>query len=114
MNLPIYLFPADALAIVSSGEKIYGQIHSPGNEPSAITVGASNSFGTDVRSDDTVTTYSSRGPTRSYWTDANAVRHYDNLLKPDLTAPGNKIVGAAAANNYLLAAKHSAGRVGLL
>ena len=84
----------------SSGEKIYGQIHSPGNEPSAITVGASNSFGTDARSDDTVTTYSSRGPTRSYRTDDNAVRHYDNLLKPDLTAPGNKIVGAAAATLY--------------
>jgi serine protease AprX len=26
------------------GNKIYGQIHSPGNEPSAITVGASNTF----------------------------------------------------------------------
>ena len=51
------------------GNKIYGQIHAPGNEPSAITIGASNSFGTVVRGDDTVTTYSSRGPTRSYWTD---------------------------------------------
>src|SRR5207247_7401622 len=86
-----------------SGEKIYGQIHSPGNEPSAITVGASNSFGTDARSDDTVTTESARRRTRSYRTDENAVRHYDNLLKPDLTAPGNKIVGAAAAGNYILA-----------
>src|SRR5207244_1844878 len=49
----------------SSGAKIYGQIHSPGNEPSAITVGAANAFGTDERADDTVTSYSSRGPTRS-------------------------------------------------
>src|SRR6185436_20843784 len=31
------------------GRKVYGGIHSPGNEPSAITVGASNSFGSDVR-----------------------------------------------------------------
>ncbi|MBA3768807.1 MAG: S8 family serine peptidase, partial [Acidobacteria bacterium] len=31
----------------SAGNKIYGQIHSPGNEPSAITVGAANTFGTD-------------------------------------------------------------------
>src|SRR5437870_3599926 len=31
-----------------SGNKIYGQIHSPGNEPSAITVGAVNTYGTDV------------------------------------------------------------------
>ncbi|HLL99896.1 MAG TPA: S8 family serine peptidase, partial [Pyrinomonadaceae bacterium] len=43
----------------SSGQKLYGHIHSPGNEPSAITVGASNTFGTDVRSDDAVTTYRS-------------------------------------------------------
>src|SRR5206468_1270400 len=35
--------------------------------------------------------------------DANGVNHYDNLLKHDLIAPGNKIVGAAATNNLLLA-----------
>src|SRR5216684_1758150 len=46
----------------SAGQKVYGQIHCPGNEPSAITVGAANSFGTDARRDDSVTTYSSRGP----------------------------------------------------
>src|SRR5207244_6516859 len=79
--------------------KVYGRIHSPGNEPSAITVGASNTFGTDVRSDDGVTTYSSRGPTRSYYTDANGVKHYDNLLKPDLVAPGNKLIFAEADSN---------------
>src|SRR5262249_45962993 len=33
----------------STGRKIYGRIHSPGNEPSAITVGATNTFGTDAR-----------------------------------------------------------------
>src|SRR5207245_6820117 len=87
----------------ANGRKIYGQIHSPGNEPSVITVGAANTFGTDARSDDTVTTYTSRGPTRSYWTDPDNTRHYDNLIKPDLVAPGNKIVGAAATANYLLA-----------
>jgi serine protease AprX len=32
----------------SEGNKLYGHIHSPGNEPSVITVGASNTFGTDV------------------------------------------------------------------
>ncbi|MCA1593293.1 MAG: S8 family serine peptidase [Acidobacteria bacterium] len=85
----------------SSGRKLYGGIHSPGNEPSAITVGATNTYGTDARSDDTVTTYSSRGPTRSYSTDLLGVKHYDNLVKPDLVAPGNKIVGAQAVNNYI-------------
>ncbi len=54
----------------SSGNKIYGNIHSPGNEPSVITVGAVNTYGTDTRIDDTIATYSSRGPTRSYWTDS--------------------------------------------
>ncbi|MDQ3817882.1 MAG: S8 family serine peptidase, partial [Acidobacteriota bacterium] len=51
----------------SAGNKIYGQIHSPGDEPSAITVGAANTYGTDSRSDDGIATYSSRGPTRGYW-----------------------------------------------
>src|SRR6185295_13697522 len=72
----------------SAGQKIYGQIKSPGNEPSAITIGAANTFGTDVRSDDGVASFSSRGPTRSYWTDAVGVKHYDNLIKPDIVAPG--------------------------
>ena len=75
-----------------NGNKVYGRIHSPGNDPSAITVGASNAMGTDGPLDDRVTTYSSRGPTRSYSVDADGVKHYDNQIKPDLVAPGNKIL----------------------
>ncbi|MFL6336231.1 MAG: S8 family serine peptidase [Pyrinomonadaceae bacterium] len=86
----------------AAGQKVYGAIHSPGSEPSAITVGAANTFGTDERSDDGVASYSSRGPTRGGWTDEAGVRHHDNLLKPDLVAPGNKIVDAAAEDNYLI------------
>src|ERR1044071_6622487 len=78
------------------------KIHSVGNDPSAITVGATNSFGTNSRSDDAVTTYSSRGPTRSYWTDKFGVRHYDNLIKPDIVAPGNKLIFAESPNNELV------------
>ncbi|HKQ51792.1 MAG TPA: S8 family serine peptidase, partial [Pyrinomonadaceae bacterium] len=85
-----------------SNTKVYGRIHSPGNEPSAITVGATNTFGTDVRSDDAIATYSSRGPTRSYRTDAAGVKHYDNVIKPELVAPGNKIIYAESPNNYLV------------
>lgn len=84
------------------GRKVYGLIHSPGNEPSVITVGASNTFGTDSRNDDGVATYSSRGPTRSYSTDASGVRHFDNILKPDLVAPGNRLVSANAERNVLV------------
>ncbi|HEX4948648.1 MAG TPA: S8 family serine peptidase, partial [Blastocatellia bacterium] len=82
----------------TSGNKIYGRINSPGNEPSAITVGAANTMGTDTRGDDRVATFSSRGPTRSSYRDANGVRRYDNLIKPDLVATGNKLVAAAADN----------------
>ncbi|HEY5445038.1 MAG TPA: S8 family peptidase [Pyrinomonadaceae bacterium] len=87
----------------ADGQKIYGAIHCPGNEPSAITVGASNSYGTDPRNDDTVTSFSSRGPTRSFSVDQYGLKHYDNIIKPDLVAPGNKIISAEAANNQLLA-----------
>ena len=53
--------------------------------PDAITVGALNTKGTPWRSDDEVASYSSKGPTP-----------FDRLLKPDLVAPGNKILGLAA------------------
>ncbi|HEX8336102.1 MAG TPA: S8 family serine peptidase [Pyrinomonadaceae bacterium] len=86
----------------AAGNKLYGAIHSPGSEPSALTVGAANTFGTDARSDDGIASYSSRGPTRGGWTDLLGTRHHDNLVKPDLVAPGNKIVDAAAEGNYLL------------
>ena len=65
----------------SDGDKLYGLIHSPGSQPSAITVGATNTFGTDTRSDDAVASYSSRGPTRGGWVDQNGIKHYDNLVK---------------------------------
>ena len=86
----------------ANGQKIYGAIHCPGNEPSAITVGASNSFGTDPRNDDAVTSYSSRGPTRSFSVDSYGLIHYDNIIKPDLVAPGNKIIAAEAVGNGLI------------
>jgi subtilisin family serine protease len=87
----------------ANGNQVYGGIHSPGIEPSAITVGAVNTFGTDARSDDGITTYSSRGPTRGYWTDATTgTRYYDNLIKPDLSAPGNKMIEAESAGCLLV------------
>jgi subtilisin family serine protease len=87
----------------SAGQKVYGQVHAPGIEPSVITVGAVDTHGTDTRGDDTVATYSSRGPSRSFWTDENGVNHYDNIIKPELSAPGNKLVFAQSPNNFLVA-----------
>ena len=80
----------------NDGGEIYGRIGSPGVDPSVITVGAVNLRNTSARQDDTVNGFSSRGPTRGAFTDANGVRSIDNLLKPDLVAPGNKLLGAAA------------------
>jgi serine protease AprX len=70
----------------AEGRSVYGLIESPGNSPYAITVGALNTKGTPARSDDELTTYSSKGPTM-----------IDGVIKPDLAAPGNKIVSAEGA-----------------
>lgn len=59
----------------------YGGITSPGNAPSAITVGALITNHTADRADDTVAPYSSRGPT---W--------YDARIKPDILAPGHALI----------------------
>jgi len=74
----------------ASGQMVLGSIASPGNSPYAITVGALNTWGTVVRSDDTVATFSSRGPTA-----------YDMAVKPDVAAPGVKIVSLQAPDSYL-------------
>lgn len=75
---------------LADGTPVLGGIASPGNSPYAITVGATNTWGTSARDDDTVTTYSSRGPTK-----------WDNNAKPDLAAPGNKIISLEAPGSYL-------------
>ena len=74
-----------------TGETGYAGIASPGNAPSAITVGASNTFGTDLRTDDRVANYSSRGPS---W--------YDGIAKPDVVAPGSGLVSNAAFASTLV------------
>jgi len=75
---------------LADGTPVLGGIASPGNSPYAITVGATNTWGTPSRDDDTVTTYSSRGPTK-----------WDNNAKPDLAAPGNKIISLEAPGSYI-------------
>ena len=75
----------------ANGSKQYGSIGSPGIEPSVITVGAANTMGTDYRSDDTIATFSSKGPTRGYVRLSNGARKYDNLMKPDLVAKSREL-----------------------
>ena len=59
----------------------YGTITSPGNDPYAITVGAMKTALTPSIGDDLIASYSSKGPTA-----------IDHVVKPDLVAPGNRIV----------------------
>ncbi len=59
----------------------YGTIAVPGNDPYVITVGAMKTNGTYSTVDDTIASYSSKGPTG-----------YDQIVKPDLVAPGNRVV----------------------
>lgn len=77
---------------IETGLPGYGGITSPGNAPSAITVGALDTRGTVTRADDRMTSYSSRGPT---W--------YDGFAKPDLVAPGHNHGAAAATASWLYA-----------
>jgi serine protease AprX len=74
----------------ATGQPVLGGITSPGNAPSAITVGAVETQGTVDRSDDQIAPYSSRGPTR-----------FDFTVKPDVVAPGTRIVSLEATGSYI-------------
>ncbi len=70
----------------TAGTNGYGTITAPGNDPYVITVGAMNTKGTPSRDDDVIASYSSKGPTL-----------YDYIVKPDLVAPGNRIISLYTA-----------------
>jgi serine protease AprX len=65
----------------NAGTNGYGTITAPGNDPFVITVGAMNTKGTKDRTDDVPASYSSKGPSL-----------FDQVVKPDIVAPGNLIV----------------------
>lgn len=71
----------------------YAGLTSPGNAPSAITVGSSRTMNTVARTDDVMSDFSSRGPT---W--------YDAFQKPDLVAPGQFVASAATTAQTLYTA----------
>jgi serine protease AprX len=72
------------------GTNGYGMIAAPGNDPYAITVGAMNSMNTSLKEDDTIASYSSKGPSL-----------VDHVIKPDLVAPGNRVASLLASNSKL-------------
>lgn len=63
-------------------------INSPGINPNAITVGNLDDKGTADINDDVISDSSSRGPT------------VDNMIKPDLLAPGTNIMSLRAGGGY--------------
>jgi serine protease AprX len=73
-----------------TGKIGYAGVTSPGNAPSAITVGAAVTNNTPSRTDDRLADYSSRGPS---W--------YDGIAKPDILAPGQGLVSNDAVGSTL-------------
>ena len=83
---------AGVTVIVSAGNNGPGDrtITAPGDDPYAITVGALDDNDTATTADDTLAVWSSRGPTLG-----------DGLNKPDLVAPGRKMVSLRSAGSTL-------------
>ena len=72
------------------GRRVMRAITAPGNSPYALTVGAIDGNGTAKRSDDFIADFSSTGPTL-----------YDNLVKPDIAAPGRRLHSLYAPGSTL-------------
>ena len=77
--------------VIAAGNSGPGRhtIESPGNSPSAITVGAVDDRRSILQADDRITWFSSRGPTR------------DGRSKPDIVAPGETVVSLRAPRSKL-------------
>ena len=69
---------------------MFASVTSPGISPYAITVGALRTQGTVDPADDEMAPWSSKGPTL-----------VDHIVKPDLVAPGSKIVSTAVKGSTL-------------
>ena len=83
----------------SAGMNGYATITSPANDPYVLTVGAMNTHRTPSRGDDTMASYSSKGPTL-----------VDHIVKPDLVAPGSPFQGGGTS----IAAAIASGAAALL
>ncbi len=81
---------AGNLGATSEHPRIWGGTTSPGNSAAVITVGAINTRSTADHQDDIATSYSSRGPT-----------YGEGLFKPDLSAPGNRVISLKADDSHL-------------
>jgi serine protease AprX len=78
----------------AAGQLQFGAITAPGNAPWVLTVGASSTMGTLTRTDDTMASFSSSGPT-----------FIDFDAKPDLVAPGVGTISLAVPGSTFYATK---------
>jgi serine protease AprX len=74
----------------NDGQAGASSITTPATDPFVITVGADDTNGTAGPKDDSIAKWSSRGPTA-----------FDGIAKPDLVAPGRRIVGLRAAGSTI-------------
>lgn len=81
------VWAADVAVVVAAGNlgPLPGTISKPGDDPFVITVGTAADRETPANSDDRVPNFSGRGPTAA-----------DGLPKPDVTAPGARLVSLRA------------------
>jgi serine protease AprX len=83
---------AGVVVVVSSGNRGADTLRfAPANDPYVITVGANDDMATASPADDTLAWFSSFGLTQ------------DRVSKPDLVAPGRRIVGTLASSGTVLA-----------
>jgi serine protease AprX len=84
---------AGLVVVCSAGNRGTGgyfTVNSPGNSSRVITVGSLTDWNSSTTSDDAVSSFSSRGPTL-----------IDHFAKPDVIAPGNRVVSTRAAGSAI-------------
>jgi serine protease AprX len=80
----------NVVAAAGNGGPTSQTIVAPANDPFVLAVGAFDDAGTPRPKDDTIATFSGRGPSK-----------FDNIAKPDLVAPGRKVVSLLAPGSTL-------------
>lgn len=80
----------NVVAAAGNGGPASETIVAPANDPFVLAVGAFDDAGTPRPKDDTIATFSGRGPSK-----------FDSLAKPDLVAPGRKVVSLLSPGSTL-------------